>query len=147
MLRARAEIYFAAKLQALNLHFFITATFQHIKDIFTPPIRMTEACGHNFCHACISFHTAGQDEPEWFCPECRTAQVKFPDDLARNRFVERAVESFKSPQNPQQSKPMCRKHGLELTLCKSYTLQVIRFRSLPFQVIFKSVLFTRKINA
>ena len=118
MLRVRAEIYFAAKLQALNFHFFIPATFEHMKDIFSPPIRMTEACGHNFCHACISFHTAGQDSPEWFCPECRSVQVKFPDDLLRNRLVEKAVESHRSPQDQQPSRNLCRKHGLELTLCK-----------------------------
>ena len=148
MLRARAEIYFATKLQVLIFHLFITTTFQHMEDLFTSPIRMTEVCGHNFCHSCISFHTAGQDQPEWFCPECRTAQVKFPDDLARNRIVERAVESLKSPKTNLLVKPMCGQHNLELTLCKLHTVWVIWPLALPYlNSLFKSVLCTRKINA
>ena len=80
---------------------------------------MTEGCGHNFCHACISNHIADQDNTEWFCPECRSKQRKFPTDLVRNRLVEKAVESHRSPQNPEQSNSLCRQHGMELTLCKS----------------------------
>ena len=97
---------------------------------------MTEVCGHNFCHACITFHTAGQDSPEWFCPECRSLQAKFPSDLLRNRLVEKAVKSHRSPHDQQPSKNLCRKHGLELTLCKS-----------PIKPILCSISFSTKIDA
>jgi len=102
---------------------------------------MTEACGHNFCHACLLQFINGQNgrgpdgdiseesrseitkfpptgQNEWLCPECRSVQTKQPEELMRNRLVERAVESFNasSLQNPASN--LCSHHNLELTLCK-----------------------------
>ena len=39
---------------------------------------MTEACGHNFCHSCISNLIA--DGESWNCPEYRSEQIKLPKD-------------------------------------------------------------------
>ena len=89
---------------------------KHLKDIFTPPIRMTEDCGHNFCHGCLSNFIATKDN--WICPECRSEQVKSADDLLRNRLVEKVVEQFNALQSQNESKPRCRRHGLELSICK-----------------------------
>ena len=91
-----------------------------LKDKFTPPIRMTEHCGHNFCHACISSFIAGQ--LFWNCPECRSQQTKKPDDLVRNRLVEKAVKQFNASPGPSQSKALCPYHGLELSICMSNLL-------------------------
>ena len=71
--------------------------FDHVEDIFKPPIRMAEDCGHNFCHSCISEFIGRQDlDPQefWDCPECRSVQEKHPRQLMRNRLVEKAMESF-----------------------------------------------------
>ena len=77
---------------------------------------MTEACGHNFCHTCLM--EIINDQNEWLCPECRSVQMKKPDDLMRNRLVERAVESFNASSNRNQATNLCSHHNLELTLCK-----------------------------
>ena len=77
---------------------------------------MTEACGHNFCHTCLLQLIDGQTE--WFCPECRSFQSKRPDELMRNRLVERAVESFNETSTQNQAKNLCSHHNLELSLCK-----------------------------
>ena len=66
---------------------------------------MTEPCAHNFCHACISKLSSGVDN--WLCPECSLVQFKQPDDLARNRFAEKAVEAHMSSQNSQHTKTPC----------------------------------------
>ena len=90
---------------------------ERTKDVFKPPIRMTENCGHNFCHTCISEFIGRQEF--WNCPECRSVQEKHPRQLMRNRLVERAVESFLDSELQKKSKNICRHHNLELTLCKS----------------------------
>ena len=84
------------------------------KEIFTPPIRMTEHCGHDFCQKCLVEFVS--DENEWFCPECRSVQSKQPDNLVRNRRVERAVESHNAISN--QANNLCSHHKLELSICK-----------------------------
>ena len=85
-----------------------------MKDIFKIPIRMTDRCGHNFCHACL-VDIAGE-ENEWSCPECRTIQTKTVDGLTRPRFVERAVEKFKAQES--ETKAACKTHGMPFSLCK-----------------------------
>ena len=62
-------------------------------DFFATPVRLTDQCGHNFCQKCLVQVCEGRNE--WKCPECRTGQNKRPGRLARNRFVERAVQAFK----------------------------------------------------
>ena len=61
-------------------------------DFFATPVRLTDPCGHNFCQKCLVQVYEGSDK--WKCPECRTGQNKTPGRLARNRFVERAVQKF-----------------------------------------------------
>merc|ERR1711953_272711 len=83
-------------------------------DIFTPPILMTDHCGHNFCHACISNFIA--DQENWNCPECRSEQTKQPDNLVRNRLVEKAVKQFYASQDCLQHKnEQCWKCNFEKT--------------------------------
>ena len=113
MLRFCAQVLFSA-VYSLNPQF---TDIERIKDIFKPPIRMAEDCGHNFCHTCIS-EFIGRHE-FWNCPECRSDQEKHPRQLMRNRLVERAVESFLDSELQKKSKNICRHHNLELTLCKS----------------------------
>ena len=84
--------------------------------MFTAPVRMTEDCGHNFCHACLLNFTAGQEY--WFCPDCRSEQIKQPKHLMRNRLAERGVESYNTAKNIEKLKKICSRHNLELTLCK-----------------------------
>ncbi len=72
---------------------------------------MTEDCGHNFCHTCISEFVGRQEF--WNCPECRSVQEKHPRQLMRNRLAERAVESFPDTELQKKSKNMCRHHNLE----------------------------------
>ena len=67
--------------------------FTKILDFFTTPVRLTDQCGHNFCQKCLVQVCEGRHE--WKCPECRTSQNKRPGRLARNRFVEKAVQAFK----------------------------------------------------
>ena len=85
------------------------------KDIFTPPIRMTESCGHDFCHRCIL--KIIMDQTEWHCPECRTVQLKQADELVRNRRVEKAVEAF-CARNQNETTSYCSHHNLEFALCE-----------------------------
>ena len=123
-----------------------------LKDIFTPPIRMTEHCGHNFCHTCISNFIASQEtsnqasaeRPQrprsrndlilvrgrpvlwgpavWNCPECRSEQTTQPNHLVRNRLVEKAVKQFHASRGSSQSKALCPHHELELSICMSSLL-------------------------
>ena len=86
------------------------------KEIFKPPIRMTDACGHNFCHNYLL--SIINEENEWLCPVCRSEQSKRPDELMRNRLVERAVESFNISLNQNEATSLCSYHNLELSLCK-----------------------------
>ena len=90
---------------------------KHQKDIFTPPIRMTEVCGHNFCQSCLYNLIAAQGD--WNCPECRTPQTKRTNDLVRNRLVEKAVEQYNATQVQNQSKSLCSHHNMELSICES----------------------------
>ena len=53
---------------------------------------MADSCGHTFCQDCLLEVANGQNE--WSCPECRSVQSRQPDQLMRNRFIERAVESY-----------------------------------------------------
>ena len=85
--------------------------------MFTAPVRMTDRCGHNFCHACLIKFTAGQKH--WFCPECRSKQTKKPVHLMRNRLAEKGVASYKAANKKEKSKNPCSRHSLELNLCKS----------------------------
>ena len=85
--------------------------------MFTAPVRMTEGCGHNFCHACLLNFTAGQEY--WFCPECRSEQTKQPDNLMRNRLAEKGILSYNAEKQRDKSRNLCSHHNLELTLCKS----------------------------
>ena len=77
---------------------------------------MAENCGHNFCHACITNVIA--DHAGWNCPECRSFHVKQADQLPRNRFVERAVESFNASSDQTETNNRCSYHQLEFSLCK-----------------------------
>lgn len=77
---------------------------------------MTDACGHNFCHDCL-LSVIGE-KTEWLCPECRSDQLKTPDELTRNRLVEKAVESFNASLVQNEAKSLCSHHNLEITLCK-----------------------------
>ena len=94
----------------------IISRYQHKIDIFSLSIRMAEVCGHNFCHECIAKVIADHDE--WYCPECRSVQVKRADDLTRNRLVEKAVESLNASGTQIQNINRCSHHNLELSLCK-----------------------------
>ena len=102
-----------------------------MKEIFKPPIRMADVCGHNFCQNCLLAHIGGPyrsllteigGENEWLCPECRSEQSKKPDELIRNRLVERAVESFNNSDEAKVTQKgvqsLCPHHNLKLTLCK-----------------------------
>ena len=77
---------------------------------------MTDGCGHDFCHDCL-LRIIG-DENEWLCPECRSEQSKKPDELTKNRRVERAVESFNAALVENGAKISCSHHNLEISLCK-----------------------------
>ena len=81
---------------------------------------MTEACGHNFCHDCLSRYIAAQEY--WNCPECRSEQVKRADDFLRNRLAEKAVEQYNAAKIKTQSKPLCSYHDMEFSICKSLDL-------------------------
>ena len=75
---------------------------------------MTDRCGHNFCHDCLTSNV--REENEWPCPECRTIQTKTVDGLTQSRFVERAVEKFKAQKS--ETKAACITHGMPYSLCK-----------------------------
>ena len=94
---------------------------------------MADACGHNFCQNCLLVHIGGPYRSllaeigggnEWNCPDCRSEQSKKPDELMRNRLVEKAVESlndnlsFNATVTQNEVRNLCRRHNLELTLCK-----------------------------
>ena len=93
---------------------------------------MADACGHNFCQTCLLAHIGGPYRSllaeigggnEWLCPECRSEQSKKPNELIRNRLVERAVESFNATVNQNEvrhdvCRHLCSHHNWELTLCK-----------------------------
>ena len=113
MLRFCAQVLFSA-VYSLNPQF---TDIERIKDIFKPPIRMAEDCGHNFCHTCITELIGRQRF--WNCPECRSDQEKPAMLLVRNRLVEKAVESFLDSELQKKLKNICQYHNLELTLCKS----------------------------
>ena len=83
---------------------------------------MADSCGHNFCQDCLLDVANGQNE--WYCPECRSVQSRQPDQLMRNRFVERAVESYNAAPNQSKAKSLCSHHNLELSLCKYSKRQV-----------------------
>ena len=101
----------------------------HFKDIFVPPIRLTDICGHNFCHQCLLGCIGDRDN--WNCPDCRSLQTKKPDELMRNRLVEKAVTTFNEKLARNQANNLCSKHSLELTHCKfPHNLWAIRFYNL-----------------
>ena len=77
---------------------------------------MTDACGHNFCQNCLL--TIINEENDWLCPVCRSEQSKRPDELMRNRLVERAVESFNASSNQHEATSLCSDHNLAFSLCK-----------------------------
>ena len=106
------------------------------KEIFKPPIRMTEECGHNFCQDCLS--SLDNDQNEWLCPECRSVQSRQPDKLMRNRLVEKAVESFNVALTQIQVTNLCSHHNLELSLCKfcKFILRVKNFLSTMSYIVF-----------
>ena len=94
---------------------------------------MADACGHNFCQNCLLANIGGPYRSllaeigggnEWLCPECRSEQSKKPDELMRNRLVEKAVESlndnlsFNATVTQNEVRNLCPRHNLELTLCK-----------------------------
>ena len=87
--------------------------------MFTSPVRMTDGCGHNFCHDCLVKFTGGLVLLHWFCPECRSKQTKRPGYLMRNRLAEKGVASYNAANKKEKSKNPCSRHSLELTLCKS----------------------------
>ena len=78
---------------------------------------MADSCGHNFCQDCLLDVANGQNE--WYCPECRSDQSRQPDQLMRNRFVERAVESYNATPIQNAENDLCSVHYLKLYLCKS----------------------------
>ena len=110
---------------------------------------MTEHCGHNFCHACISNFIAGQET--WNCPECRSEQTTQADGLVRNRLVEKAVKQFHASQDPNQSKALCPYHGLELSICMSIrhcpTMIVELFKLILKESIFQTACSIKTSNA
>lgn len=77
---------------------------------------MTETCGHTFCQDCLL--RLNEDLHEWLCPECRSVQTRQPDELIRNRLVERAVESFNATPAQNQAHNLCSHHNLEQSICK-----------------------------
>ena len=77
-------------------------------DFFKSPVRIT-SCGHNYCQECLT----GIGPIPWLCPECRTEQEQRPDQLARNFFLERTVESF-----IESRKKICVVHDLPKKLRK-----------------------------
>ena len=77
---------------------------------------MADACGHNFCQNCLL--TIINEENEWLCPICRSEQSKRPDELMRNRLVERAVESFNASLSQNEATSLCSDHNLAFSLCK-----------------------------
>ena len=79
-------------------------------DFFTPPVRMT-TCSHNYCQQCI---TMMNDIP-WLCPECRTEQHQRPEELTRNRFLERTLENFINSR-----RDICAVHDMPKRLRKYY---------------------------
>ena len=99
---------------------------------------MTETCGHTFCQDCLLQHVCrklrrnnsvcrklvatmlrlNENVYNWSCPECRTVQTRQPDELIRNRLVERAVESFNAAPAQNQANNLCSHHNLEQSLCK-----------------------------
>ena len=79
---------------------------------------MADSCGHDFCHNCLL--TIIGEENEWLCPECRSEQSKKPDELMRNRRVERCVEAFNTSMAQNEARSLCSHHNLELSLCKSF---------------------------
>ena len=87
---------------------------------------MADSCGHNFCQDCLLHVANGQNE--WYCPEGRSVQSRQPDQLMRNRFIERAVESYNAASN-QSEASLCSHHNLELSLCKYSKKTSIRSNS------------------
>ena len=98
-------------------------------DIFTAPVLITK-CGHNFCSKCLNanFEASAADSDAdsddenqstvWSCPECRTTFYGQIEDLARNFFVERAIDKYRTSRTY-----ICGAHNLQKKLRKSkYTL-------------------------
>ena len=83
-----------------------------------------------------------REENEWPCPECRTIQTKTVDGLTRPRFVERAVEKFKTQKS--ETKAACVTHGMPYSLCK---FSVFGPENFVFKIHLKFVQNIRKINA
>ena len=77
-------------------------------DFFTAPVLMTN-CGHNYCQECLT----GMAETPWPCPVCRREQHQRPKQLARNFFLEQAVQGF-----IETRKKMCVFHNLQKKLRK-----------------------------
>ena len=88
-----------------------------VSGIFDPPVRITE-CGHNYCENCLTTHADGNKD--WLCPESRQQHQKNPNQLTRNYFVEKAVESFILSKNKSQTDD-------DVTFCVRHPTRQIEF--------------------
>ncbi|XP_040182908.1 E3 ubiquitin-protein ligase TRIM39-like [Rana temporaria] len=70
--------------------------------IYTEPVML--ACGHNFCHGCISKIFDNQDNREYFCPRCKHNFGKRPE-LQKNSALASIAALFPS-EEPEERQPV-----------------------------------------